>query len=99
LSFYLAGFFVFASGLLLFILPILGKCKKYHALQKQNSTSDEKSNNSNVSPPTAYLRTKFLHPLQTRLQEISAEMPNNKKKRLMDCFGKEKDLINEGVSV
>lgn len=44
LSFYLAGFFIVISGLMLLILPAIGKYKRYKALKIQDSGNNEKGN-------------------------------------------------------
>lgn len=41
LSFYLAGFFIVISGLILLILPAIGKYKKYKALKRQDSGNND----------------------------------------------------------
>ncbi|KAJ6635494.1 Monocarboxylate transporter 12, partial [Pseudolycoriella hygida] len=41
LAFYLSGFFIIISGVLMFILPVHGKFKKYRELKQQNSQCDE----------------------------------------------------------
>lgn len=41
LSFYIAGFFIAISGVMLIILPAMGKYRKYHALRRQTSEQVE----------------------------------------------------------
>ncbi|KAG4077718.1 hypothetical protein HA402_004177 [Bradysia odoriphaga] len=41
LAFYLSGFFICVSGVLMFVLPVHGKYKKYRELRQQNSQCDE----------------------------------------------------------
>lgn len=41
LAFYLSGFFISISGVLMFILPAHGKYKKYRELRQQNSQCDD----------------------------------------------------------
>lgn len=49
LSFYIAGFFIGLSGLLLLVLPALGKYKKYKALKRQFSQTDVEHNSTTIT--------------------------------------------------
>lgn len=52
LSFYLAGVFIVLSGLMLLILPILGRYKKYKSLRRQDSEGKIKNNDVNYAEAT-----------------------------------------------
>ncbi|XP_077300586.1 monocarboxylate transporter 9-like [Arctopsyche grandis] len=46
LSFYLAGLFIALSGLLLFILPVTKRLKRYRALRRKESSASSKENSA-----------------------------------------------------
>lgn len=87
LSFYLAGLFIGLSGLLLFVLPAIGKYKKFN----ERRTSKQKEQQQQKSPTRGY-------GMDHLTQLTPGSKPNGTSVLITDCFAQEK-LLKEGADV
>ncbi|EDS33475.1 monocarboxylate transporter [Culex quinquefasciatus] len=88
LSFYLAGLFIALSGLLLFVLPAIGKYKKFN----QRRTSKQKQQQQQLGGATCCYGMDHL------TQLTPGSKPNGTSVLITDCFAQEK-LLKEGANV
>lgn len=94
LSFYLSGFFIVLSGLILLILPALGKYKKYKALRRQDSENP-------VNNKTAVVTEKTKISIGNNIKNETPTAMSNGTAMLTDCFGKDlsKDKENKNIKI
>uniref|UniRef100_A0A8D8ISM4 Monocarboxylate transporter 12 n=2 Tax=Culex pipiens TaxID=7175 RepID=A0A8D8ISM4_CULPI len=86
LSFYLAGLFIALSGLLLFVLPAIGKYKKFN----QRRTSKQKQQQQGGATGC--------YGMDHLTQLTPGSKPNGTSVLITDCFAQEK-LLKEGANV